>query len=427
MNAHPLVQCRAKLAANAGAQPLDVMKTKSVLQTLGHYDAPEWGVSPYPEPALFDAIKAFQKSQGLKVDGVINPDGETEAALSTTMTPRRATTALKTTAQALQAMGRGGDELLAHITHAEAQLLHRITDGGSINPQTGLLEFFWGGSDRDDDGNGYDNDAQHGESDASAAEASDAQAAENDRQGMSADNGGRDDSPRASNAGPAGRGQGTSLNATTTMTVTLEDGEAKTEKTRTNRTKAQPTEDQSFSSGFFDTNEEDEDDLDAQHGYTDPPSASDDQAVENDHQDNAMSARDHGDPAGYGDMSSVDAINKKASAPVLDWGPQNPYWSSGLNPNAPPPDYLGPNPASPPDERKEKPAPKAPKSRPGDLEYQAIQKALIDKFYRSTMSLLGELGIAGLNNISPMMMLPGTKEIIEEERNKTKNLLDTPA
>jgi hypothetical protein len=45
-------------------------------------------------------------------------------------------------------MGRNGDTVLAHLSPAEAQVLHAITDGGSINPKTGLLEF-WTSGDRD--------------------------------------------------------------------------------------------------------------------------------------------------------------------------------------------------------------------------------------------------------------------------------------
>lgn len=57
----------------------------------------------------------------------------------------------KSTAKRLARLGRHGDTLLAHITPQEARLLDRTTDGGSINPTTGLLEFFdpgdesWGG------------------------------------------------------------------------------------------------------------------------------------------------------------------------------------------------------------------------------------------------------------------------------------------
>ena len=153
---YPMAQCRKKLAASASTDPLDVLKTKVVLQTLGHYQAPDWGVSPYPDTALYDAIKAFQTAQGLKVDGVINPDGETEAALSQALTPHRATRAVQATAQALQDLGRSGDELLAHITPEEAQLLDAITDGASINPHTGLLEFGYADFD---DGGGYVDDS----------------------------------------------------------------------------------------------------------------------------------------------------------------------------------------------------------------------------------------------------------------------------
>ena len=42
----------------------------------------------------------------------------------------------------LQGMGRGGDTILAHINPQEAMLLDAVTDGGSINPITGMAEFF---------------------------------------------------------------------------------------------------------------------------------------------------------------------------------------------------------------------------------------------------------------------------------------------
>ena len=42
----------------------------------------------------------------------------------------------------LQGMGRGGDTILAHINPQEAMLLDAVTDGGSINPVTGMPEFF---------------------------------------------------------------------------------------------------------------------------------------------------------------------------------------------------------------------------------------------------------------------------------------------
>jgi peptidoglycan hydrolase-like protein with peptidoglycan-binding domain len=111
------------------------LTAKTLLQRLGYYETPEWGISPYPDAALFKAVRAFQSAQSLAADGVIKPHGETEARLHATATRLQSLD--------LQSMGRNGDTLLAHITPAEAQLLDAVTDGGSINPQTGLLEF-WG-------------------------------------------------------------------------------------------------------------------------------------------------------------------------------------------------------------------------------------------------------------------------------------------
>lgn len=45
-------------------------------------------------------------------------------------------------AQTLGAMGRGNDSLVAHITPEEAMLLKQRGGAGTINPRTGLLEFF---------------------------------------------------------------------------------------------------------------------------------------------------------------------------------------------------------------------------------------------------------------------------------------------
>ena len=50
----------------------------------------------------------------------------------------------------LQGMGRGGDTILAHINPQEAMLLDAVTDGGSINPVTGMPEF-WDAPDGWDD------------------------------------------------------------------------------------------------------------------------------------------------------------------------------------------------------------------------------------------------------------------------------------
>jgi hypothetical protein len=40
-----------------------------------------------------------------------------------------------------QAMGENGDTMLVHVNRAEAELLDKVTDGGRINPNTGLVAF----------------------------------------------------------------------------------------------------------------------------------------------------------------------------------------------------------------------------------------------------------------------------------------------
>jgi hypothetical protein len=49
---------------------------------------------------------------------------------------------IKQTAAKLEQYGRNGDTMLAHITPEEAQLLKSVGGSGTINPKTGLPEFF---------------------------------------------------------------------------------------------------------------------------------------------------------------------------------------------------------------------------------------------------------------------------------------------
>jgi hypothetical protein len=52
-------------------------------------------------------------------------------------------------AQTLGAMGRYGDSLVAHITPEEAMMLKSRGGAGTINPRTGLLEFYDGDTVRE--------------------------------------------------------------------------------------------------------------------------------------------------------------------------------------------------------------------------------------------------------------------------------------
>jgi hypothetical protein len=64
-------------ANNLNMTEEDVFKIKEVLNDVGYYKSPEYGITPYPDQRMFDAIKNFQRDNNLKVDGVINPKGET--------------------------------------------------------------------------------------------------------------------------------------------------------------------------------------------------------------------------------------------------------------------------------------------------------------------------------------------------------------
>lgn len=61
----------------------DVAKVETLLGGAGYMDiAPTGGPTGYPGGRLIDAVKRFQKDNGLKVDGYLNPDGETMASLT---------------------------------------------------------------------------------------------------------------------------------------------------------------------------------------------------------------------------------------------------------------------------------------------------------------------------------------------------------
>lgn len=60
----------------------DILKVKQALSETGHYELPEYGLTPYPDKAMYKAIREFQKDKDLKVDGIIKPQGETINALN---------------------------------------------------------------------------------------------------------------------------------------------------------------------------------------------------------------------------------------------------------------------------------------------------------------------------------------------------------
>lgn len=73
------------VSPSSDIKPDDVLKTKSALNTVGHYLIPDFGLSDTPDIKMIDGLKDFQANNGLKVDGVMKPGGPTEAALAQTL------------------------------------------------------------------------------------------------------------------------------------------------------------------------------------------------------------------------------------------------------------------------------------------------------------------------------------------------------
>ena len=68
----------------------DVLKTKEALHGLGYYEVPDYGMTPYSDEQMFDALKQLQHDNGLTVDGVMHPCRETDQTLSRRLANARA-------------------------------------------------------------------------------------------------------------------------------------------------------------------------------------------------------------------------------------------------------------------------------------------------------------------------------------------------
>ena len=69
------------LASNSDVDPRDVRNVKSYLGDSGFIKSKKQ-YDPYPNSELFGGIKKFQRKNGLKVDGVIKPNGETATQMA---------------------------------------------------------------------------------------------------------------------------------------------------------------------------------------------------------------------------------------------------------------------------------------------------------------------------------------------------------
>lgn len=66
----------------------DTLATKQALHSLGHFRTPSYGLTEYPDRPMIDGLKSFQRANGLKVDGVMRPDGPTMRKLDAALVAR---------------------------------------------------------------------------------------------------------------------------------------------------------------------------------------------------------------------------------------------------------------------------------------------------------------------------------------------------
>lgn len=76
---------KTPLAANTHVDLDDAIKTKIALQRLGYYKAPGYGMTPYPDAQLFDAVSNLQRDKGMRATGEVRPGEDTEKAIRTAL------------------------------------------------------------------------------------------------------------------------------------------------------------------------------------------------------------------------------------------------------------------------------------------------------------------------------------------------------
>jgi hypothetical protein len=64
----------------------DVLGVKRAMRTLGRYAEPGYGMTGYIDQPLDRTIRNYQADRGIRVDGYLNPGGETERELDTNLT-----------------------------------------------------------------------------------------------------------------------------------------------------------------------------------------------------------------------------------------------------------------------------------------------------------------------------------------------------
>ena len=131
---------KGQITGQGNINPNDVAKIKVLLGQAGVFGLSETqGLTGFYGLRLEQGLKKFQKQRELKVDAEIDPNGEALQALKLALGDQDT---IQNATQKLQKMGRKRDKVLAHLNPEEAEHLPRITDDGSINRKTRLLEFY---------------------------------------------------------------------------------------------------------------------------------------------------------------------------------------------------------------------------------------------------------------------------------------------
>ena len=65
----------------------DIVTLKQSLERIGQYAAPNWQKAADYDAGLFKAVEDFQRSKGLKIDGVVKPRGPTAEAIAAELGP----------------------------------------------------------------------------------------------------------------------------------------------------------------------------------------------------------------------------------------------------------------------------------------------------------------------------------------------------
>lgn len=82
---------RKTISQSANADPNDLVSAKQALSALGYYPAPADGVyGDWADRNLFNGIQRFQQRNGLRVDGVMKPNGPTENAVNNVLSGKYA-------------------------------------------------------------------------------------------------------------------------------------------------------------------------------------------------------------------------------------------------------------------------------------------------------------------------------------------------